>query len=276
MSKDKLLTVLLWLSIGCVANMSIAVAETVQQKSTHKNVTNSHQKNKSMQNRKMSEKDITECTRLINKVVQTDNVLQNTMIAKAADNTKIAEQLKKPAEIQLFASDDPAAIAHLTGKTVNLAVSPVVKQIAKATKVMPITNISANSKPIAPVPTLKTVIKPIIPPNTQVFASDNPKDIALLTGKITASNAKTKPTTKLSVANTITTKITSSPAQPHIELFTPNTPNLNHLEGRSASLENIQKLSLSNKSVTAQQKTSKKSNPTMVTDTKTKTARSLN
>lgn len=283
MKRNKLLTILLGVSISCVATMNIAVAKTVPPTSAHKNVTNSHKKNKTVQKsvtiRQMSEKDIAECTRLINKVVQTDKMLQNEMIAKAANNTKIAEHLKKPAEVQLFASDDPVAIAHLTGKTVNLAVSPVVKQVAKATKVMPIAITSASSKPIAqltlPVPALKPIIKPIIPPKSQVFASDNPKDIALLTGKTTASAAKTKSATNLPVVKPIPPKLPPR-SQPHIELFAPNTPNLDHLEGRSASLEKIQKLSPTNKSATAQQKTkkpphpSKKSSSATVTDTKAK------
>ncbi len=287
MKRNKLLTILLGVSIGCVANINIAVAKTASPKSAQKNVTDSHKKTKTVQKsvtiRKMSEKDITECTRLINKVAQTDRMLQNDAIAIAANNTKIAEHLKKPAEVQLFASDDPVAIAHLTGKPVDLAVSPVVKQIANATKIMPIAITSASSKPIAqltlPVPALKPIIKPIVPINTPVFVSDKPKNIALLTAKTTTLNTQTKQPTNLSIATVAKPITIKSPprSQPHIELFAPNTPvNLDHLEGKSASLESIQKLLPTNKSATAQQKNknfthqSKKSSSAVVTNTKTK------
>ena len=116
MKKGKLFTALLLVGIGCVANMSVAA--TVQSKPTQKNVTDSHKKNKTIRktsitrHRQMSEKDITECTQLIDKVARTDKVLQTEMIATTTNNSKIAEHLKTTADVQVFASDDPVAVGH--------------------------------------------------------------------------------------------------------------------------------------------------------------------
>lgn len=296
MKKGKLFTALLLVGIGCVANMSVAA--TVQSKSVQKNVTDSHKKNKTIRktsitrHRQMSEKDITECTQLIDKVARTDKVLQTEMIATATNNSKIAEHLKTTADVQVFASDDPVAIAHLTGKTANLPhPSAMTKQIIKAT---PITATLAAPKPViatlAPPPVFKPttatlvatsripkpVTKPL--PHTQVFASDDPKVLANLMGKSPALPVKpitTKSTTSLPVAKTYKPIKPTTP-HPHIELFAPNPlADLNHLEGRSANLATLQKTVPVDKSTT--QKTKKltpksksSSSSSVTTDTKTK------
>jgi hypothetical protein len=239
MKKGKLFTALLLVSIGCGGNISIAATVA------SKNVTSSHKKNKTVHKtsvshqRQMSEKDITECTQLIKKVAQTDKVIQTEMIATANNNSKIAEHLKKPADVQLFASDDPAAIAHLTGKSANLPIPSIVKQTAKATPI-------AVPKPmaqLAPLPIFKPTTATLVatskpsryvakqPTNTKTFVSND------LTAKTLPINPS-QPVAKL-------TKPTTLPVQsphPHIELFAPNPQvDLNHLEGRSANLATLQK-----------------------------------
>lgn len=277
MKRGKLFTALLLVGIGCVANMSVAA--TVQSKSTQKNITDSHKKNKTVRKtnvtrqRQMSEKDITECTRLIDKVAQTDKVLQTQMIATATtNNSKIAEHFKTAADVQVFAADDPVAIAHLTGKTTNLPLSSATKQLVKAT---PVATTLIAPKPViatlAPPPVFKpttatlvatskapkSVTKPL--PHTQVFASDDTKALANLMGKTTALPVKpttTKFTTTPPVAK-VAKPIKPTTPHPHIELFAPNPlADLNHLEGRSANLATLQKTMPANKS-TAPQKTKK-------------------
>jgi hypothetical protein len=260
MKKGKLSSiVLLSVSVGCIANMSAVAAETAPSKIATKNVT-AHKKIKAVPNRKISERDITECTRILNKATQIDRLSQKEMLAIAVtNNTKISEHLKKPADVQLFASDNPADVAHLTGKTVVIPPAPVLKQTTKATKIPPIA--STTPKPVAKSPAPNA-------PKTdpKVFSADAPKAVA----------SNTKPTTAKLTANPAT-KTTTPPAQatrsqPHIELFAPNTAaDLDHLEGRSASLEIIQKPASTDKSTTVSSKTkAKKSDKASTTDTKEK------
>jgi hypothetical protein len=270
MKKGKLFTVLVLVSIGCVANMSIAA--TVPSKSAQKHLTDSHKKNKTLRKtsvttrkRQMSEKDITECTRLIDKVAQTDKVLQTQMITTVSNNNKIAEHLKKSADVQVFASDDPVAIAHLTGKSANL---PIIKSTPIPATLFAPKPVTAK---LAPSPVFKSttatlvatssVSKPIAkqPSHAQVFASDDPKVLANLMGKTTAVPVKPMPkvTADQPVAKVYKPiKPTAVHSHPHIELFSPNPlVDLNHLEGRSANLANLQKTVPADKSTT--QKTKK-------------------
>ncbi|MDP3839886.1 MAG: hypothetical protein Q8Q54_13290 [Methylococcales bacterium] len=248
MKKGKLsLIVLLSVSVGCIANMSAVVAETVPSKAANKNVT-VHKKIKPVPNRKITERDITECTRILNKTTQIDRLSQKEMLAIAAtNNSKISQHLKKPADVQLFASDDPAAIAHLTGKTIVPPPAPVLKHTAKATKIPPIA--STTAKPIA-----KSTVHSVSKTDPKVFSADAPKAVA----------SHSKPATAKLTVNPAATKTTTPPAQatrsqPHIELFAPNTAaDLDHLEGRSASLEVIQKPTSADKSATAHSKTKAK------------------
>jgi hypothetical protein len=198
MKKSKLSFMLLLISVGCIASVSITHAATKSKtvKTTNQNVAHSQpKKNKTVYTRKMTEKDIPECTRLINKATQLDNVSQKEMTVINTDisnNLKITEHLKKPADVQLFASDDPHAIAHLTGKIVE-PVTPVIKQPTKTKKL----TLSTPTEP------------PTAPPVTAV---KTPKTLS------------------------------KSTSQPHIQLFAPNTnkpANFDHLEGKSASLENV-------------------------------------
>ncbi|MCX7067795.1 MAG: hypothetical protein NTW85_08915 [Methylococcales bacterium] len=219
MKKDKLFIVLLLVSVGYITNISVTIAASTQ--AENKNAANSHKKNKPARNtghqRQMSEKDITECTQLIDKVARTDKLLQSAMIAPATSS-----QLKKPATTQIFASDNPAAIAHLTGVGVNLATSP-----APANSAPPNHNLAT---PTTPVP-LKQVAKSTIPAGTQIFASDDPQKIAHLTGKITTPLTGSAPQV-----------VAKKPVvHPRIQLFSPNTPDLNTLEGKSANLAGLQK-----------------------------------
>lgn len=236
MKKDHLLSVLLLLVMGSVASMNVAAAPS---KSADKNVVPSHKKNKSAQKtgktgfvrqRQMSEKDIAECTRLIDKVTQTDKAIHKDMTLKAMDNAKIAPHLKKNADVQLFASDDPAAIAHLTGK----ATGPLVKktypriatgqQIATVPKVVPKTAVSPG-KPV-----------PRLPPDKQLFAANPPT--SHVTTPLTPSKAVVAKPAVVASHKPVVSKSTAA-SHPHIELFAPNTPDLNHLQGKSANLANI-------------------------------------
>ena len=219
MKKDKLFIVLLLVSIGYVTNISVTIAASTQ--AENKNAASSHKKNKPARNtghqRQMSEKDITECTQLIDKVARTDKLLQSEMIAPATSS-----QLKKPATTQIFASDNPAAIAHLTGARVNLATSP-----APANSAPPNRNLATSTTPVP----LKQVAKSTIPAGTQIFASDDPQKIAHLTGKITTPLTGSAPQV-----------VAKKPVvHPRIELFAPNTPDLDTLEGKSANLAGLQK-----------------------------------
>jgi hypothetical protein len=161
----------------------------------------------------MSEKDITECTQLIDKVARTDKLLQSATIAPATDH------LKKSATTQIFASDNPAAIAHLTGGAINLTTSPSPPPSQK---------LAASTAPAAP----KQVAKSTIPPGTQIFASDDPQKIAHLTGKITTPLTGSTPPQV--VAN-------KPVVRPRIHLFAPNAADLDTLEGKSANLASLQK-----------------------------------
>ncbi|MDO9213798.1 MAG: hypothetical protein Q7U23_08210 [Methylococcales bacterium] len=251
MKKNKLPSiVLLCVSVGCIANMSVVSAtETApQKKAVTKNVT-VQKKIKPVPNRKITERDITECTRILSKAtkLENDRLSQKEMLAIAANNTKISQHLKKPADVQLFASDDPAAIAHLTGKTIVPPPAPVLKHTAKATKIPPIA--STTAKPIA-----KSTVHSVSKTDPKVFSADAPKAVA----------SHSKPATAKLTVNPAATKTTTPPAQatrsqPHIELFAPNTAaDLDHLEGRSASLEVIQKPTSADKSATAHSKTKAK------------------
>jgi hypothetical protein len=259
MKKNKLSAiVLLCVSVGCIANMSVVSAtETApQKKAVTKNIT-VQKKIKPVPNRKITQRDIAECTQILSKAskLENDRLSQKEMLAIAANNTKISEHLKKPADVQLFASDDPAAIAHLTGKTTVIPPTPVLKQASKATKIPPIA--STTPKTVAK---SATISAPKIDP--RIFSSDAPKAIAL----------STKPaTTKANTSAPVVTKTTTAQAshsQPHIELFAPNTTaDLDHLEGRSASLDIIQKPASAGNAAKTK---AKKPSTTSTTDTKTK------
>lgn len=264
MKKVKLLTTVLWVSMGCVANMSTA-AVNVSSKSTQKNITESHKKNKTVQHRKITEKDIAECTRLINKVTKIERMPQKEVMAITASNTKIA----RPEDVQLFSSDNPVVSTHLTGKTVNLSVAPApIGQIAQVTKITPI--VTSSPKLIAKLtvpPVDKQVVKPIIPVNPQIFSSDTPQKVGVQIAKIQS----TKPLLQ-----------EQSTPQSSIKLFVPNTTpvDFNHLKGGSASLDIIKKTAPINKPVTAQKKTtqvtatSKKPKSTVVINSKIKKSHS--
>lgn len=248
MKKGKLSSiVLLSVSIGCIANMSAVVAETVPSKVANKNVT-VHKKIKPVPNRKITERDITECTRILNKTTKTDRLSQKEMLAIAANNTKISEHLKKPAEVQLFASDDPSAIAHLTRKTTVPPPAPALKHTAKASKMPPVA--TAAPKPVAKLPAPKI--------DPKIFSADAPKAVVSNTKPVTAK-ATAHPSAAPVATKTTKPPVQASRSQPHIELFAPNTAaDLDHLEGRSASLEIIQKPASTDKSATAHSKTKAK------------------
>lgn len=237
MKKGKLLIVLLCVSTAC---MNVAVATPVQpKKPVHKNVTDNHKKNKAVPEHKITEKDIAECTSLINKVSQQEMTVIPVAIPLAApNNTKIAEHLQKPADVQLFASDDPKAIAHLTGKTVLPPVIPVIKSaVTPPTEPSPSTFKSAVpehvNKPTKPISTHQVTAAP-----ATIKTTLNPKHS--MTKSIEKAPAATvvKPLIIKTAPPAI--PLTLTPAQPHIELFAPNMPDLDHLEGKSANLANLQ------------------------------------
>jgi hypothetical protein len=260
MKKGQWLSALLSISMG-VAVTNVAVSATTEKKSaeekpiqkkvsTPKKNKSVHKTHSATPSRRMTEKDIVECTTLINKVAQTDKLIQQDMAAKAASHSKIAEQLKKPAEAQVFASDDPAAIAHLTGKaTAPLVTAPPQPIINRQTK--------------TPLPK-PPVAKSNILPNSQIFASDDPKAIAHLTGKTKVPVPESR--TKEPVAKVITP---TAHAHPHIELFAPNdsSVDLNHLQGKSANLASLQTVDNAPKKSKKSVHKAKKTNPTKKTTT---------
>lgn len=270
MKRSKLFTALLLVSIGCASNISVAA--TAQAKSA----ADSHKKNKTVRKtsishpRQMSEKDITECTQLIKKVAQTDKVIQTEMFTSATNNNRIAEHLKKPADVQPFASDDPAAIAHLTGKATSLPMPSTAKPSVKATPTA-----LAVPKPtatLAPLPILKPTTATLVATSNVAKPVAKPQPIANLTAKtlpakpaVAKVGKPTKPTTL---------PVQTSHPNPHIELFAANPEvDLNHLEGRSANLATLQKTVPANKSTTVPQKTPKpthSSKKPTVPDTKAK------
>jgi hypothetical protein len=265
MKRSKLFTALLLVSIGRVGNMSMTT--TVQAK----NATDSHKKNKTLRKtsvshpRQMSEKDITECTQLIKKVAQTDKVIQTEMFATATNNNKIAEHLKKPAVVQPFASDDPAAIAHLTGKATSLPMPSTAKPSVKATP----------TALVVPKPTATLAPLPILKPTTATLvATSNVAKPVAKTQPIANLTAKTLPAKVAKPTKSTPLPVQTPHPNPHIELFAANPEvDLNHLEGRSANLATLQKTVPADKSVTTPQKTPKpthSSKKSTVPDTKAK------
>lgn len=237
------------------------VATTAQSKPVHENVTDSHKKNNAIPERKITEKDIAECTSLINKAEQQKVAvpLPHAEIPVVSNNTKIDEQSYKPANVQLFASDDPKAIAHLTGKTTELVAAhpPVIKPIPTtiqskpadyltppATKPMAKLTVPAIpdtvNQPIKQVGRLKTVTvstsKPIQHPKTQSIA---------------------KPPVPTVIKPAVIKKIPVAPSRSTIKLSAPtnNVPDMNHLQGKSAKLENIRQSAPSKSSVTEKNNT---------------------
>jgi hypothetical protein len=252
MKKGKLLIILLCVSTTCI---NVAVATTVQpKKPVHKNVTDSHKKNKAALEHKITEKDIAECTSLINKVSQKEMTEIPVVMPLAAtpNNTKIAEHLQAPADVQLFASDDPKAIAHLTGKTVLPPVTPVLKS---ATPSIPVKSTKSTTELTASRSITKPVLKITAPVPDHVNKAAKPITASVNTPKATAAPPTIKttlnpehPTTKAiekapaaTVVKPIAIKAAPLPSQPKIELLAPTTsPDLDHLEGKSANLENLQ------------------------------------
>ena len=269
MKKGQLLSALLTVSIGCVAGTNVAVSATTKAKaveeersvqkkahSPHKKSKSSHKTRTATPARRMTEKDIVECTTLMNKVARTDRIIQQEMAANTGN------QLKKSADTQIFATENP-------GKTTMASPQqPVVQQQTKSP--------SPISKP--------PVARSSLPPGTQLFASDDPKAVAHLTGKITVPvpESRTKePTARLLVAKTAksntpmpkpteaTTKLTTPTPHSHsrIELFAPNNSvDLNHLQGKSASLAILQKNAAVDKSATTLKKSRKSIHKTKKTN----------
>ncbi len=281
MKKYQLSSLLLLLSMGCVASMSVAATPST---SANKNVVDSHKKSKSarkasrtslVHQRQMSEKDITECTKLIDKVAQTDKAIQKDMMLKATDNTKIAPHLKKNADVQLFASDDPAAIAHLTGKATGPLLKTTYPRIATGPKTVPKT-VVPSTKPVS-----------TLPANKQLFAANAPKPVSHVTTPLIPSKAvAVKPTATAAASHKPVASKSAVPSHPHIELFAPNTPDLNHLEGKSADLANIGEPGFVGKSAKVKTKTKvhkkhktsthKSKNPVPTAETSEKTKDSAN
>lgn len=304
MKKGQLLSILLWGSMGCAVNINLAVAASSSSLPENKSAESSHKKtakrsSSAARTRRMTEKDISECTVLLDKVAQADKAIQKDMMSMSTtNNSKISEHLKKSADTQIFASDDPVAIAHLTGKSAKLPAQQSSKGLVpltampvptsrfapppvfKPTTATLVATASKTSKYVAPSKRL-----PTLPPNTQVFASNDPKAIAHLTGKVTPPLSETiprqperllakpmtskplvakpvvpdKPVSKPLAAKPVSNKAPVS--HPRIELFAPNSPDLNHLEGKSANLADFQKLADDKKSAHKSKQSSTKKKP---------------
>lgn len=289
MKKAQLLSVLLWVGASCVINTGVAVAAI---RPANKPVVDSgHKKNKTVKktnavtrSRQMSEKDIAECTQLIDRVAKTDKIIHSEMLNNVANSNKIADHLKKPAEVQLFASDDPVAIAHLTGKSAKL---PTPQPSKTLVPIIPASSAKLTPAPIFK-PTTATLVatsssKPksvVVPPHTTTKPTVSKLPPVALNTKPINNKITTAPlanTTKPVATKPITKPLaTKQPTpRPHIELFAPNTPDLNHLEGKSASLTDFQKTApIDNSATITKKKTktnkSKKTVSTASTSTKTK------
>ena len=160
----------------------------------------------------MTENNIQECSKLLNKVAQTDEAILKNMQAR---------QTKAAQNAAIFAAHNSAQPFPLTEK-------PIVQ--AMATPAKPATYTETTS----------------LPANTQLFASDDPREIDHLTGKNTKPLMSTPdysaPKTAAKPLKTSAAKPKANKKQPHIKLFAPNeSTDLNHLEGKSASINELNK-----------------------------------
>lgn len=190
----KRLNTVLCLSAVCVVSSGIAVAKDLA----------------------MSENNVQECTKLLNKVAQTDEAILKNMQAR---------QTKATQNAAIFADNNAAQPIlpkeKTTVTTPTVATPAPVQQVSSETQTAP------------------------LPKDTQVFASSEPEDIAHLTGKNTAPLMATPdpvlPKTSAKPLKTSSaTKSTKKISHPHIELSAPNNT---HKTDDSKTLSKSEKLS---------------------------------
>lgn len=145
----------------------------------------------------MTEKNIQECTNLLNKVAASDQKIYQEMQTRQGKAAQMSAA---------FSANNPMKSLESNTQAVSVKTAPV------AAKELPV--------------------------NTQVFGSDNPRAIDHLTGKNTTpfmSTPDVAPKASKPKANS------SAKLQPRIQLFAPNEVDLNHLQGKSANIEQLKK-----------------------------------
>ena len=235
MKKTRWLSALLLASIGSTAiNANAQTKQVVHKKKAH--------------HHRITERDLTECTKLVDRVAARQNKMaimpiQNKAVDVVGSNKMVETHLKNSAaQAQLFAADNAIPISHLS--------------TAQANK------IAATKAPTVPLATLAT--PPSFKPTTATLVTASP-----VRHVIPAHNNKEP----LIINNPITNKTPVSIKDPHpsIELSpTPKKLNLDHLQGKSASLAEIAKSKVIEKPTIAP-KNKKSNKAAAVTSEKKKT-----
>lgn len=227
MKKNQWLSTLLVVSIGSVAiNANAQTKQATHKKKAHYRI---------------SERDIAECTKLIDKVAAKQNKMSLIAVptnSKAighlpaplptstkATNSKVLTHVPAPVESQLFADD------HL---------APLAKPVAK----------TVTPKPTAPLAALAT--QPAFKPTTATLVTASSVRHAIPH----PTKAKTQPTiVQNPFANTNKTVAPTKEPHPAIEVSSaPKKSDLNHLQGKSANLADIAKSGTADKSTSLKNK----------------------
>lgn len=194
----KRLNTVLCLSAVCVVSSSIAVAKDLA----------------------MSENNVQECTKLLNKVAQTDEAILKNMQARQIKATQNAAVFADNNAAQPIVPNEKTTVTAPTVATVATPAPAPVQQASSETQTAP------------------------LPKDTQIFASSDPEDIAHLTGKNTAPLMATPdpvlPKTSAKPFKTSATKSTKKISHPHIELSAPSNT---HKTDDSKTLSKSEKLS---------------------------------
>jgi hypothetical protein len=212
--KAQWLSALLVVSIGSIAiNANAQTKQATHKKKVHYRI---------------SERDIGECTKLIDKVAARQNKISLVPAPTKANNSKVVAHLPAPLENQLFADDHPAPLAK-----------PVLPVQAK----------TLATKPTAPLAALAT--QPTFKPTTATLVTASPVRHVIPNPPKT----KTQPIVENPFANTNKTVAPTKELHPAIEVSSaPKESDLNHLQGKSANLAEIAKSGTVDKSTSSKNK----------------------
>jgi hypothetical protein len=214
--KTQWLGALLFVSLGATAINAIAQTKQV----VHKKKTHHH---------RITERDITECTKLVDRVAARQNKMtimpvQNKALDAVGSNKMVDTHFKtSAAEAQLFAADNAIPISHLPAAQAN--------------------KIPAIKAPTVPLATLAT--PPSFKPTTATLVTASP------VRHVIPAHTNKEP---LIINNPITNKIPVSIKDPHSSIELSSSPkklDLDHLQGKSASLAEIAKSKVIDKPTTA-------------------------
>ena len=234
MNQFRLLNTMLCLSAACLTISNIAVAK---------------QNAASVQSLKMTERNIQECTNLLDKVAESDKKIHEDMRlrqARAVQNSAMLATINPPSTFikDLVAEKNSRSVSPVTSK--DDAIKPISSEKSVA---LPVTQTTTTGSALP-------IDKKPLPANTQVFASDDPKAIDHLTGKnpMPLMASLDHKTPKIKTDRAIVPKpikvsaIKPKPSktlkpQPRIELFAPNNEfiDLDHLKGKSADWKELTK-----------------------------------